>query len=86
MLKNDGVPGSSVFVVNVKDGGKCHLASASAMLLPRHKRRSLCGWRFGSAAALASTISVTWGNLCRKCFPKVIVPDDGDVSPIEAYA
>ena len=41
MLKNDGVPGSSVFVVNVRDGGKCHLASASAMLL-----RDTSGVRF----------------------------------------
>ena len=73
------------FVLNVKDGGKCHLASPSAMELPRHKRRTVCGWRFGSAVALASSGSLKCGRVCLKCFPKIIVAEDGDVSPIEDY-
>ena len=73
------------FVVNVRDGGKCHLASASAMAQPKQKWRSLCGWRFGSAVSLAATnATVDWGHLCRKCFPiGILRKDHGDVSPIE---
>ena len=75
----------SQFVLNVKDGGKCHLVSPSAMQLPRDKRRTVCGWRFGSAVSLASNASVRSGHMCLKCFPKTIVAKDGDVSPIEEY-
>ena len=76
-----------VFVVNVRDKGRCHLASPTAMAQPKQKRRSICGWRFGSAVSLAAThASVDSGNLCRKCFPVGIAQKDhGDVSPIEDY-
>ena len=74
-MTRKNVDGSSmvVFVVNVRDGGKCHLASASAMSLPKQKRRSLCGWRYGSAVSLATNATVNGGHVCRKCFPTGIV-------------
>ena len=73
------------FVLNVKDNGKCHLVSPGAMQLPRGKRRTVCGWRFGSAVSLASKASVRVGHVCLKCFPNGIIAEDGDVSPIEEY-
>ena len=73
------------FVVNVRDGGRCHLASPAAMAQPKQKRRSLCGWRFTSAASLATTNAcVKLGKLCQKYFPVGIAQrEDGNVSPIE---
>ena len=75
----------NVFVLNVRDGVKCHLASPAAMSLPKQKRRSLCGWRFGSAVSLAATnATVDWGNVCKKCFPvRILQKENGDVSPAE---
>ena len=78
------VDGSSMdrFVINVKDGGRCHKVAGTAMGLPLPLRPAVCGWRFGSAVSLAASRSVKWGSLCRKCFPNVVV-DDVALSPIE---
>ena len=74
------------FVVNVKDGGRCHLVPQFAMSLPKQKRRSVCGWRFGSAVSLTITKTSKYGSLCRRCFPKGTVDlQDGNESPIELY-
>ena len=74
------------FAVNVRDGGRCHLVPQDAMALPKQKRRSVCGWRFGSAVSLTITKTSKWGSLCRRCFPKgVVVVQDGNESPIEQY-
>ena len=74
------------FVVNVKDGGRCHLVPQCAMSLPKQKRRSVCGWRFGSAVSLTITKTSNYGSLCRRCFPKGTVGlQDGNESPIEQY-
>ena len=74
------------FVLNVKDGGRSHLVSEHAMALPKQKRRSICGWRFGSAVSLTVTKASKYGSLCRRCFPKgVVVVQDGNESPIEQY-
>ena len=74
------------FVLNVRDGGRCHLVSEHAMALPKQKRRSVCGWRFGSAASFATIKTSNFGSLCLRCFPKgVVVVQDGNDSPIEQY-
>ena len=75
------------FVLNVREGGRCHLVSQDAMALPKQKRRSLCGWRFGSAASLTITKTSKWGSVCRRCFPKgiVVAQEDVNESPIEQY-
>ena len=80
------VDGSSMdrFVVNVRDGGRCHKVAGTAMGLPRLVRRTVCGWGFGSAVSLAASRSVKWGSLCRTCFPSVVV-DEVALSPIEEY-
>ena len=75
------------FVLNVRDGGRCHLVPPDAMSLPKQKRRSVCGWRFGSAVSLTVTKTSNAGSLCLRCFPKgVVVVQDGNDSPIEQYA
>ena len=72
------------FVLNVKDGGRCHLVPQTAMPIPKQKRRSICGWRFGSAVSLTVTKTSNFGSLCRRCFPKgVIKKNVGSESPIE---
>ena len=72
--------------MNVRDGGRCHLVPQAAMSLQKQKRRSICGWRFGSAVALTVTTTSNYGSLCRRCFPKgVVVVQDGTDSPIEEY-
>ena len=74
------------FVVNVRDGGRCHLVSEHAMALPKQKRRSVCGWRFGSAVSFTFTKTSKCGTLCRRCFPKGIEDlQTGNESPIEQY-
>ena len=74
------------FVLNVRDGGRCHLVSEHAMALPKQKRRSICGWRFGSAVSFTFTKTSKCGSLCRRCFRKgVVVVQDGNESPIEQY-
>ena len=74
------------FVLNVKDIGQCHLVPQAAMSLPKQKRRSVCGWRFGSAVALTVTKTSNFGTLCRRCFPKgAVVVQNGNDSPIEEY-
>ena len=70
------------FVVNAREGGRCHLVVGSAMELPRPFRKTICGWRFGSAVSLSASKSVKWGLLCRKCFPAVVA-HDASHSPIE---
>ena len=72
------------FAVNVRDGGRCHLVPQDAMALPKQKRRSVCGWRFGSAVALTITKTSKLGYLCRSCFPKGVIEEQiGLESPIE---
>ena len=74
------------FVLNVRDGGRCHLVPQHAMALPKQKRRTVCGWRFGSAVSLTFTKTSNFGELCRRCFPKgIVVVQDGNESPIEQY-
>ena len=67
------------------------------MALPKQKRRTVCGWRFGSAASLTITKTTKWGPVCRRCFLKggiemPVIPTDpievlqtGNESPIEQY-
>ena len=75
------------FVVNVRDGGRCHLVSQKDAMAPKQKLRSVCGWRFGSAISLTITKTSHAGSLCRRCFPKGIAPEEeGSASPIEQYA
>ena len=78
--------GSSMdrFVVNVRDGGRCHRVVGTAMELPRPRRRTACGWRFGAATSFAVSRSVKWGSLCRKCFPNA-ADHHVSLSPIEEY-
>ena len=71
------------FVVNVRDGGRCHLVSQAAMALPKQKRRSVCGWRFGSAVSLTITKTSKWGSLCRRCFPNGVIEEQADSAPTE---
>ena len=74
------------FVLNVRDGGRCHLAPQHAMALPKQKRRTVCGWRFGSAVSLTFTKTSNFGALCRRCFPRgIVIVQDGNESPIEQY-
>ena len=74
------------FVLNVRDGGRCHLVKKQDAMLPKQKRRSVCGWRFGSAVSLTVTKTSNFGSLCRRCFPKgVVVVQVGTESPIEQY-
>ena len=74
------------FVINIKDGGRCHLVSQGELSLPKQKRRSICGWRFGSAASFTITKTSNFGSLCRRCFPKwALAVQDGNESPIEEY-
>ena len=61
------------FVLNVRDGGRCHLVPQHAMALPKQKRRSVCGWRFGSAVSLTITKTSHFAPLCRRCFPKGVI-------------
>ena len=86
-MKSIGSKAMFRFVMNVRDGGRCHRVSEHAMALPKQKRRSICGWRFGSAASFATIKTSNFGSLCRRCFPKGdVVVKDGDDSPIEEYA
>ena len=72
--------------MNVRDGGRCHLVPEHAMALPKQKRRSICGWRFGSAVSLTVTKTSNFGPLCRRCFPKGVIEEQaGSESPIEQY-
>ena len=82
------VDGSSmgIIVCNLKDGGRCHMVAAAVMDIPRPRRRTICGWRFGSGVSLAASItSVKGGALCRRCFPKGVIQEEGYMSPIEDY-
>ena len=73
-------------VCNLKDGGRCHMVAAAVMDIPRPRRRTICGWRFGSGVSLAASItSVKGGALCRRCFPKGVIQEEGYMSPIEDY-
>ena len=85
-MSRKNVDGSSMdrFVINVKDGGRCHKVAGTAMGLPLPLRLTVCGWRFGSAVSLAASRSVKWGSFCRKCFPNVVV-DDAALSPTEEH-
>ena len=72
------------FVLNVRDGGRCHLVKKQDAMLPKQKRRSICGWRFGSAVSFTITKTSNFGSLCRRCFPKGVVDlQDGNDSPTE---
>ena len=77
------------FVVNVRDGGRCHLIPQGAMSLPKQKRRSLCGWRYGSAVSLTITKTSTWGSVCKRCFPKGVIElpacSESPTEPIEQF-
>ena len=74
------------FVMNVRDGARCHRVLQGELSLPKQKRRSVCGWRFGSATSFTITKASNVGRLCRRCFPKgVVVVQDGNGSPIEQY-
>jgi len=56
------------------------------MALPKQKRRSVCGWRFGSAVSLTAIKTSNFGYLCRRCFPKGdVAVQTGNESPIEEY-
>ena len=86
-MKSIGSKAMYRFVMNVRDGGRCHRVSEHAMALPKQKRRSICGWRFGSAVSLTVTKTFKYGSLCRRCSPKGVVDvQDGNDSPIEQYA
>ena len=78
-----------LYVVNVRDKGRCHRVPRDAMVLPKQKRRSACGWRFGSAVSLAFTKTSKWGSLCRRCFPngdmEVQACSETPIEPIEQY-
>ena len=57
-----------------------HRLSHASRLMPRDKRRSLCGWRAGGAASNVRFCSTeVWPppgmaeRLCKKCFPTVPV-------------
>ena len=85
-MKSIGSKAMFRFVMNVRDGGRCHRVSEHAMALPKQKRRSICGWRFGSAVSFTITKTSNFGSLCRRCFPKGVVAfQDGCDSPIEQY-
>ena len=72
--------------MNVRDGGRCHLVPQAAMSLPKQKRHSICGWRFGSASSFTITKTSNVGSLCRRCFPKGVMDlQDGNDSPIQQY-
>ncbi len=77
------------FIVNVRDRGRCHLVSQAAMALPKEKRRSVCGWRFGFAASLTITKTSKWGSVCRRCFPKGVIEvpacSEPPIEPIEQF-
>ena len=76
------------FAVNVRDGGRRHLVPQDAMALPKQKRRSVCGWRFGSAVALTITKTSKWGSLCRRCFPNGVIEEQAGsalIEPIEQF-
>ena len=66
-MKEDG---TKPLAVNVNARGKVHrLISISAGR--SHEKRTLCGWRVGSAVAKAMFCKRSAsGELCRKCFRK----------------
>ena len=77
------------YVVNVRDKGRCHRVPRDAMALPRQKRRSVCGWRFGSAVSIAFIKTSKWGPLCRRCFPETDIEiqacSESPIETIEQY-
>ena len=81
--------GALPLAVNNKERGLMHQLSETSRTVPRDKRRTLCGWRAGSAAANArfcSTsvwppVGVATDRLCSKCFPNaIIVVQEGTLS------
>ena len=69
--------GALPLAVNNKEHGLMHQLSETSRTAPRDKRRTLCGWRAGSAAANARFCNTSvWPplgapitRLCSKCFP-----------------
>ena len=64
-------------VVNIKQNGMVHEIGRGWRSLPREKRRSRCGWRFGAAVAnVRFSVTSRWPPcqeiiLCSRCFPTV---------------
>ena len=65
---NSGAKGDKLVAVNINEGGKVHRLIPTSVGRSREKR-SLCGWRAGSAASKAMFCKrAVAGDLCRKCF------------------
>ena len=64
-------PTPPIFVANLKVGGSVHRIAPGMDQLPRPKRRTTCGWRYGKGGTLISTFTRLDGSgrRCRKCFP-----------------
>ena len=81
--------GALPVAVNNKERGLMHQLSETSRTAPRDKRRTLCGWRAGSAAANARfcntsvwpPLGIATDRLCSKCFPNAgIVVQGGTLS------
>ena len=70
-LASAGGPTPPIFVANLKMGGSVHRIAPGMDQLPRPKRRTNCGWRYGKGGTLISTFTRLDGSgkQCRKCFP-----------------
>ena len=82
---------TDLYVVNLKDRGRLHKVRPTCLKLPRSKRRTCCGWRFGQVGALPTkqlTELTTIGKPCRRCFPSGLGDDEvplGEGDSIEQY-
>ena len=71
------LPGLMSLVVNAKEHGLIHRLSDTSRGAARDRRRTVCGWRAGSAASNAHFCNTSlWPplgaattRLCSKCFP-----------------
>ena len=67
-MADDAADGAG-YLANLRVGGCLHRVPVGMMELPRSKRRTCCGWRFGQAVSLAAPqVRVDPGKRCRKCF------------------
>ena len=62
-------PTPPIFVANLK-GGSVHRIMPGSQQMPRPKKRTQCGWRYGKGGTLITTFTRLDGSekRCRKCF------------------
>ena len=64
-------PRPASYVENLKPGGRVHRVAAQSQRLPRSKRVTQCGWRYGAVRTLICSFNRLddSSRKCAKCFP-----------------